>query len=856
MRKYNKFSRCCQYKNSNSSVIITPSVFYTNQLLFTYNLAAKHIVVLCYFLLSCWREQSFRLDKERPTLDSMLSLPLKAKMIELDYNSIGKVLSLTKLQTKNIIVDLEKARLVRRVLIKNQWYILLLDQAFKMYLNNNKSKKHRINKGNIIPTSWLSALKADTGQTDFTGALFLGEITYFSRVFKRKKLIDDLPGCDEFDSNKQSTIEVCQQRKLPSLAIEEQQLIPSSGDSLKFGDQNCNDTAIENEANVVLVSKSKGLIAYFEHDHFKKKFPFLSSKVIERTLSRLEKNNIISIERKKFLRNRKVIKRLYITLNYDLIQKGVNNAIVDFIFKTDDYLNKEQLADFCQNTPPFIYNKYNNKTIIYPRAGFSSNFISFSSFSKIICFSTSHLTKPLEQISSKKWYQVSYHDRKLSHNHTSNANSKMDKSKLGKYDKISYINHEESYWSKKRAFKLPRYFSEMQSSLKRHYRAYFSLFDYPLSFCYQLLDSLAKKYPGVSFRGENQFINYFRKILSQEKRASWQVRSRQYFQKAKFLSDLVYNKLPSCLKEKLNKLATQLDTKIEELPALLAKLAIRNTKHLFSCASSFLSYMKQVLYKLKSKEEIQAAYKALPRTSIGEVASYLSKVEASYHRVGPQEHLRRKLASTLPMTIAYHLLQSCNFYSTKVDVEKNFIIPSNNKNWTEMLRGGIKNIIKDQVMAVYGTIKAIKFVQVLRKEKAAKKPTKGDDALSLSTTVRWAIKTVSKSTNAQRSSYHPESSFAQDKQSLSYYSFHQRRLRAEQREKEESAARIHKEEQKLKANCIDPAVYEKYKQVIKEAEIEKQSFISKWGNIEQAKEMFKVPSFEEWLELQELIAMT
>ena len=849
MRKYNNFSHYCQYKSNNSSVIITPSVFYNHQLLEEHNLTAKHIVVLCHFLLSCWRNQEGWLGEQHPRLDSMLARPLKAKMAKLDYTRLGKALNLAKDQLKIILIDLEQAKLVRRVLIKNQWYILLLDEAFKMYLNNNKGKKRRINKGNIVCTSWFRWLKTDNGQTDFTGALFLGEITYFSRVFKRKKLIDDLPGCNEFDSNKQSTMKFLQQRKLPSPAIEveKQQLL--------------SDDAIENEAKVVLVSKTKGLFAYFDHDHFKKKFPFLSSKVIERTISRLEKNNVISIERKKFVRNRKVIKRLYIILNYNLIQQGVSSNIVDFIFKTDEYLNKEQLTSFCQNTPPSIYNIYNNKTIIYPRAGFASNFTSFCSLSKSSCFTTSHLTKPPNQISSKKWYQVSYHDRDLSHNHTSNAISNMDRNRPDKYNQIKQISSVESYWSKKRAFKLPRYLHEMHSSLRSLYRTYFACFDYPLSFCYQLLDSLAKKYPSVSFRGDNQFIKYFRIILSQEKRASWQVRNRKYFQKALSLADLAYDKLSKAVRDKLHQLAEQAGKRIEELPALLCKLTQRNSKHLFSCISSFLAYMKQVLLRIKSKEEIQEAYSALPRVSIGEVASYLSKVEASYHRVGPQEHLRRKLASTLPMTVAYHLLNSCNFYYARVDDERNFIIPSKNKNWAEMLRGGIKNIIKDQVAAVYGQIKAIKFVQVLKKEEAGKKLIKSEDALGVNNTGTWAIKTVAKSINTQRP---PAGSGSKEYQSSSvqneptpYELFQKRRLEEGQREREELAAKLRKEEQELKQQGnMNVEIYEKYKQSLEEGEIEKKRYIENGGERETAKELYKALSFVEWMQLQELIAGT
>ena len=803
MSKINNFSYKCQYKSNNTPIIILSNVINNHQLITEHNLTTKHILVLCHFLLSCWRNQAGWLGEQCPKLDSMLSRPLGAKMVELDYNIIGKTLCLAKDGLKSTLIELEQAKLLKRVLIKNKWYVLLYDEAFKLYLNNNKSRKHRINKGNIICTSWLSTLKTDNGQTDFTSALILGEITYFSRVFKRKEQVDDFFELDESDRNDQK-VKAC-----------------NSGKEIMLN-QNCGD-AIESEDNVILVSKSKGLVAYFEHDHFKKKFPFLSSKVIERTLSRLEKNDLILVERRKFTQNRKVIKRLYITLNYDLIQKGVNTRIVDFIFKTDDYLSIEQLTSFCQSTPPFIYNKYNNKTIIYPLQGFLNNFSSFSSLSNITCSNFIDQNQFSEPVSNKKWYQVSY-------NSNNNANS-IDKNKLGIDNQISHI---ENFWIKKRAFIKPRYLLEMQNSLKRLYRAYFAFFDYPLPFCLALLDSLGRKYPDAAFRGENQFITYFRKILSQEKRASWQVRSRKYFDKALSLADLAYDKLPKLLKDQIHKLALLAGKKIEELPVLLTKLAQRNAKHLFSCASSFLSYMKQVLSKLKSKEDIQEAYLALPRVGIAEVASYLGAVEASYHRTGPQEHLRRKLVSTLPMTVAYHLLNSCNFYSAKVDHERNFIIPSKNKNWAEMIRGGIKNIIKDQVSAVYGQIKTIKFVQVLRREDTAPKLGNSiDDASSM-----------------QNFKYKNKDETRFD----SYHLFQKRRTEQEQREREELTARMHKEEQELtEQGNVNVEVYEKYKQSVEEAEIEKKRFLTNGGEREKARELYKALSFSEWMQLQELL---
>ena len=876
MSKFRFFPRGCQYKNNNSSIIIVPNVIYPQQLLSTNNLAAKHLMVLCYSLLHCWRNQPAWSGEQRPALDSMLSRPLKAKMIELNYKRLGKALSLTSDQLKNILVDLEQAKLLKRVLIKNNWYLLLLDEAFKMYLNNNKSKKSRINKGNIISTSWLNSLKTDGGQTDFTGALILGEVTYFSRVLKMKQSADDYNAkLDE--PTREVTAEhnssITNKNNHSSLVTTKQQnLLPLS-----------NASNNDQEDCTKLISKSKGLVAYFEYDHFKKKFPFIDNQTINRTLSRLEKNNVISIERIKFVQNRRVVKRMYITLDYELIQQGVEKTVVDFIFKTNDFLTKEQLTSFYQNTPASIYSKYNNKTIIYPWAGFSNNFASFSSLLSSSCLSTVVLTKPPEHVIHKKWYQVAYLDNDDDDDHDSDGNddnssntdddnsssSTLDemidgvkdaaKRKPSKYRQISSLSSIESFWSKKRAFKVPRYLSEMHSSLRRLYRAYFASFNYPLSFCCSLLDSLAKKYPSASFRGENQFIKYFRIILSQEKRASWLVRSRQYFGKALGLVELAYDKLPGVVRDKLHQLTTRAGKKIEELPELLCKLAIRNAKHMFACVSSFLAYMKQVLSKLKSKEEIQEAYKALPRVKIAEVASYLSSVEASYSRIGPQEHLRRKLACTLPMTIAYHVLHNCNFYSAKVDKDKNFIIPSKNKNWAEMIRGGLKNIIKDQVSAVYGQIKAIKFVQVLRKEEAGKKLTKSEDALGVNNTGTWAIKTVAKSINTQRP---PAGSGSKEYQSssvqnepTSYHLFQQRRIEFEQREKEKLEAKMRNEEKVLKATGVRLEVYEKYKQVVEETEREREKYIQRGGVKELARELYKVLSFREWIQLQELMGM-
>ncbi len=839
MRKYNNFSHHCQYKSNNSSVIIVPNAIYASQLLTDHSLAAKHLMVLCHSLRSCWRNQPSWSGEQRPKLDSMLARPLRAKMIELNYRRLGKALSLTSDQLKNIIVDLEQAKLLKRVLFGNNWYILLLDEAFKMYLNNNQSKKHRINKGNVISNAWLDVLKTDNDQPDFTGALVVGEVAFFSRVLKINQPIDDYANF------------------LKDKTREEE----------------------AREAKPLLVSKSKGLVAYFEYDHFKKKFPFIDNQTINRALARLEKNNSISVERIKFTKNRRVVKRLYITLNYELIKKQTDKTIVNFIFKTEDYLNDDQLTSFAQNTPPFIYNHYYNKTISYPRPGFSSNFASFSSLSSTSCLATYSQTEPKEQLNPKKWYQVTYsngkdnaeddNDNDIDSNSGSGVGSSRDegkdKQKLSKYQQISSLSSIESFWSKKRAFKVSRYLSEMHSSLKRLYSSYFTSFNYPLPFCYQLLDSLAKKYPGASFMGENQFISYFRKILAQEKKASWLVRSRQYFGKALGLAELAYDKLPKTVKEKLNQLATRAGKRIEELPELLSRLAIRNAKHVFSCVSSFLSYMKQVLQKLKSKEEIQEAYSALPRVNISEVASYLSAVEASYSRVGPQEHLRRKLASTLPMTIAYHLLSCCNFYSAKVDNEKNFIIPSKNKNWAEMIRGGIKNIIKDQVAAVYGTIKAIKFVQVLRTEEAVKDKKLVSDTCeknkaSLEVGVR-ETKAFSRAKQQQlRYALAEDDADVTNEQSTeskltSYHLFQKKRLEQEQKEREELKARMLEEEQELKRSNLDLVVYEKYKQVVEETEREREKYIQRGGVKELARELYRVLSFREWIQLQELMGM-
>lgn len=729
MEEYNRYFHTRQDYNDFSSIIIIPDAFYTHSSFASTNCNAKHLLILNHLLLSCW------LKADRPKLDSLLQYrPMKAKMLQLNYIALGKVFDMSKDQLIEILKDLEATKLLSRVQINNKWYILLSEQAFSIFLNNNKSKKHRINKGNVIPTSWFKLLKTDGKQTDFVSALVLADIVYYARVFERKA--------------------------------------PDYSEELNDSDDSISHTT------TTLVSKSAGLVPYFEHNHFYKKFPFLDKRTIDRAFARLVENDIIFIEIKKFIRNRKVIKKLYIAPNYKLISKGVNGYVVDFTFKIPEHLNNDQLTSFYKNTPPTLYNKkYNNKTIIYPELGE----LNISSFS-------------------------------------------IQKEGIGK----------------KRRFMRERSLYDLALTLKRLYKPYFSSFGYPIAFCTQLLHTLARKYPNAKFMGENQFIKYFRTILAQERKPSWQVRSKGYFEKAYSLAELSFDKLSSSLREKLNKLTTAAGKSVEELPNLLASLAIRNAKHLFACASSFLSYMKQVLAKLKSKEEMRGAYKALPRVSINEISQYLNVLEGSYYKTGPDEHLKRKLAATLPMTVAYYLLNSCNFTTAHLDCEQNFIIPSKNACWAELLRSRTKQIIKEQISAVYGQIKAIKFAPFWIKAKPVSKQEKSN-----------------------------KSALNKEELGLTEYQLFQiKRREEEQRQKELQQTKITLEAKEVLASKCSSSEYntgentaaigllEKYKQESEQVQIDKQSYLSKGGAYDLATNLlFTMPSFKEWMQLQELLGL-
>ena len=271
------------------------------------DLTAKHVFVACELAKMCWAQSKYC------SLDALLTKkPMANRLVYLHYGRLERLLNLSRDQLKHILRRLEAHGLIRREEFKHRWYVYIHDKLAELFFSdevkdkvtevtrNNKKfqvieRKALLNRGNIVLHDWFKLIKNDLGYTCFNSILLISEIIYYSRYFEIQ--------------------------------------------------------ATDEEKEIQIVSKSRGVVPFFSFKDFQNKFN-LSYAQIKSGIDLLVERNLVNLDVVRTKYHRKVQKKTFYTADFE---KLALPSKLDFKFKTPRQLNKDHLSIFLNFYTPHTY---------------------------------------------------------------------------------------------------------------------------------------------------------------------------------------------------------------------------------------------------------------------------------------------------------------------------------------------------------------------------------------------------------------------------------------------------------------------------------------------------------------------